>query len=123
ILEPADFEFLAIERASLNRTAVVVRHELVLLVEATDSTFVWKCIGAWLVAGGDEIGRATVEWDTEHGARKARALNDRFKITGQNTLGLAQACHAHGLKILFEEGASGRGILRPQANCFAANVR
>src|SRR5215831_7356856 len=71
-----------------------IAHELVLLVEGTVSTFVWKCIGAWLVAGGDEIGRATVEWDTEHGARKARALNDRFKITGQNTLGLAQACHA-----------------------------
>ena len=34
ILKPADFKFLAIERAGLNSATVVVRHQLVLLVTA-----------------------------------------------------------------------------------------
>src|SRR5947209_6709105 len=44
ILEPADFKFLAIERAGLNSATVVVRHQLVLLVTAADPcALVWKC--------------------------------------------------------------------------------
>ena len=49
ILEPADFQLLAIERARLDGAAVVVRHELVLLVAtANPRTLVWKCVGARL---------------------------------------------------------------------------
>src|SRR5215813_1577266 len=41
ILEPANFKFLPVERAGLNGAAVVVRHEFVVLVAATDPrTFV-----------------------------------------------------------------------------------
>src|SRR5262249_41185667 len=36
IVEPADFEFLPIERASLDGAAVVVRNEFVLLVATTN---------------------------------------------------------------------------------------
>ena len=83
ILEPADFKFLAIERAGLDGAAVVVRHELVLLVAAADPrTFVWKCSGAGLVAGCDQVTRAAVERDMEFGIGKARARNDRLEIAG-----------------------------------------
>jgi hypothetical protein len=58
ILEPANFKFLAVERAGLNGTAVVVWHEFVVLVAATDlRIFVWKCIGAWPVAGRNQVRR------------------------------------------------------------------
>ena len=116
ILEPADFEFLAIERAGLDGAAVVVRHEFVVLVAAADPhPFVRKCNGAGLVAGSDQVTRPAVERDMEFGIGKARARNDRLEIAGQKSLGLAQTRDAHRLKILFEEGASGIGILRPQA--------
>src|SRR5262245_1893629 len=62
ILEPADFKFLAIERARLNSPTVVVRHELVLLVTAADPcALVWKCFRAGLVADCDQVGWAAVK--------------------------------------------------------------
>src|SRR5437660_1779047 len=83
ILEPANFKFLPVEGAGLNGAAVMVRHEFVVLVAATDPrTFVWKCIGPWPVAGRDQVRRAAVERDMEFGIGKARALNYRLKITG-----------------------------------------
>ena len=124
ILEPADFEFLTVERAGLDGAAVVVRHELVVLVAATDAhPFVRKCNGAGLVAGSDQITRPAVERDMEFGTGKARARNNRLEIAGQKSLGLAQARDANGLKVLFEEGASGIRILRPQVHGLAADVR
>jgi hypothetical protein len=83
ILEPADFKFLAIERAGFDGATVVVWHELVLLVAAANScALIWKCIRADLVAGRDQVGRAAVERDMEFGIGKARALNDRLEIPG-----------------------------------------
>ena len=74
-----------------------------------------NAIGAGLVAGSDQVTRPAVERDMEFGIGKARARNDRLEIAGQKSLDLAQTRDAHGLKILFEEGASGIRILRPQA--------
>ena len=83
ILEPADFKLLAIECAGLDSAAVVVWHELLLLVEPADPhTFVWKCHGARLMARGDQISRAAVKRDVEFAIGKARTLNDRLEITG-----------------------------------------
>jgi hypothetical protein len=114
ILEPADFKFLAIERAGLNSATVVVRHQLVLLVTAADPcALVWKCFRAGLVTDCDQVGWAAVKRNVEFGTRKARTLNDRLVVPGQETLCFAQTRDAYGLKILFEEGASGIGILRP----------
>src|SRR5919198_1948636 len=43
IPEPADFKLLAIERTGFDGAAVVIRHELVLLVAAADpGALVWK---------------------------------------------------------------------------------
>ena len=124
IPEPADFEFLSVERAGLDGTAVVVRHEFVVLGAAADPhTLVRKCNGAGLVAGSDQVPRPAVKRDREFGTGKARARNNRLKIAGQKSLGLAQTRDANGLKILFEEGASGIGILRPQVYGLAADVR
>jgi hypothetical protein len=53
---------------------------------------------------------------------KARALNDWLEITGEQSLNLAQTGNAHGSKVLFEEGASGVRILRPQPYGFAAGI-
>src|SRR6266516_5105785 len=124
IPEPADFKFLAIERARFDGAAVIVRHELVLLVTAPDPcALVWKCIRAGLAAGHDQVGRAAVEWDMEFRIWEARALNNRLIVPGQQTLCFAQTRDAHGLKILFEEGASGIQIRTPHTHGFAADVR
>src|SRR5262249_48752756 len=123
ILEPANFKSLPVERAGLNGTAVVVRHEFVVLVAPTDPrTFVWKCIGAWPVAGRNQVRRAAVERDIEFGIGKARALNNRLEITGKKSLHLTQTRDAHGLKILLEEGASSVRVLRLQVYGFAADA-
>src|SRR5262245_33962238 len=123
ILKPADFKFLAIEDAGLNGAAVVVWHELVVLVATTDRrTFVWKCIGAWPLAGRDQVRRAAIEWDMEFGIGKARALNNRLEITGKKSLAFAQTRYAHWLKILLEEDASSVRVLRMQVYSFAADV-
>jgi hypothetical protein len=114
IPEPADFESLTVERAGLDRTAVVIRHQSVILGAATDPhTLVRKYNGAGLVPRSDQVPRSTVERDWEFGAGKARARNNWLKIAGQKSLGLAQARDANGLKILLEEDASGICILRP----------
>src|SRR5262249_27286327 len=115
ILDPANFKFLAIQRAGPDGAAVVVRHELMFLVEATDPrTFIWKCIGAGLVAGRHQVGRAAVKRHEKFRTGKARALNDRLVVAGQETLCFSETGDAHRLKILLEESASGRRILRPQ---------
>src|SRR5262249_4436533 len=95
ILEPTDLEPLTIERARLDRAAVVVRHGLVPFIEATDLTVVWKSNGAEFLAGGDEIRRAAIEREMKYARGESRALNDRFEITCQQTLGFAQSRDAH----------------------------
>src|SRR5262245_3653588 len=123
ILEPTNFKFLPVEHAGLNGAAVVVRHEFVVLVAATDPcTFVWKCIGAWPVAGRDQIRRSAVERDMEFGIGEARALNNRLEITRKKSLDFTQTRDAHGLKILLKEGASNVRVLRLQVYGFAADV-
>src|SRR5262245_64463734 len=108
ILEPADFELLAIERPGLNSATVMVRHELVVFVTAADPcALVWKCLRAGLVAECDQVGWAAVNRHGEFGTRKARTLNDRLVVPGQETLCFAETRNAHRLKTLFEEGAGG----------------
>src|SRR4030095_16229685 len=107
----------------LEGAAVVVRHELVVLVAATDApTFVRKCHGAGLVAGRDQITRPAVERDMKFRRRKARARNNRLEIAGQKSLGLAQTPDAQGLKVLLEEGRRGFRILRTEVRGLAADV-
>jgi hypothetical protein len=84
--------------------------------------FVRKCDDAGFVAGCDQITRPAVDRDVEFGTRKARARNYRLEIAGHKSFPLAQASDANGLKILFEEGARGMGILWPQADGIAADV-
>src|SRR5262249_37428435 len=123
IFEPADFKFLPIERAGLDGAAVVIRHELVLLIAAADpDPFVRKCNCAGFVAGRDQIMRPAVDRDVEFGTGKARACDNRFEIAGHKSFPLAQARNPNGLKVLFEEGASGISIPRPQAEGIAADI-
>src|SRR6516164_9793826 len=123
ILEPADFKFLAVERAGLDGAAVVIRHELAFSIEPADPpTLVWKGSGTRLPAAGDQVARAAVDRDMKFRTGKARALNHRLEITGQQSRGLTQARDAHGLKIFFEEGASGICIPRPHVRSDAAQV-
>ena len=123
ILEPADLEFLPVERAGLDGAAIVIRHELVVPVTATDPRpFVRKCNGAGVVAGGDQITRPAVDRDVEFRTGKARARDHRLEIAGQQPLALAQARDANGLKVPFEEGARGIRILRLQLDGVAADV-
>src|SRR5262249_60325096 len=78
ILKPADFKFLAIERAGLNSATVVVRHQLVLLVTAADPGALFgKCFRAGLVTACDQIGWAAVKRKREIGTREAGSVNYR----------------------------------------------
>src|SRR5262249_19872778 len=108
----------------LDGAAVVVRHEVVVLVAAADArALVRKCRGAGLVAGRDQITRPAGERDMKFRGWKARARTNRLEKAGQKSLGLAQTSDAQGLKVLLEEGARGFRILRPQVGGLAADVR
>src|SRR5215831_15081184 len=123
-LDPADFQFLSVERAGLYGGAVVVGHELVVLVAATDPhPFVRECNGSGLVPGSEEILRPAIKRDMELGTRKPRALDNRLEVTGQKSLALAQPRDAYGPKIPFEEGARGIRILWPQFDGVTAHVQ
>src|SRR5262245_45824782 len=123
ILKPADLEILPVERAGLDGAAVVVRHQLVVAVAATDPrALVRECDRAGLVAVGDQTAWPTVERDGEFGAGKARACDDRLEIAGQKSLDLAQPRDANRLKILLEEGARGISILRLQVCGLVADI-
>src|SRR6266566_7677842 len=81
ILEPADFKFLPIKSARLDRAAVVVWRELALPVEATNPCpLIGKRIGPRFTASYDQVTRTAVDWDVEFRIGKARALNDRLEI-------------------------------------------
>src|SRR5262245_58605812 len=123
ILDPADFEFLPIERVGLDGAAVVIRHDFVVPVAATDPhPFVRKCNGAGFVAGRDQIMRPAVDWDMEFGTWKVRSRNNRLEIAGQKSFLLTQARDANGLEIVFEESASGICIPWPQVYGVTADV-
>src|SRR5262249_33215902 len=96
--------------------SIAPRHQLVLLVKAADAcALVWKRFRAGLVTDCDQVGWAAVKRNVEFGTRKARTLNDRLVVPGAETLCFAQTRDAHGLKIMFEKGASGIRMLRPEA--------
>src|SRR5262249_34468510 len=93
ILQPADFEFLPIERAGLDRGAIVVGHELVVLVAAADAhAFIWKCNRGYLEmqprlvcsrrrgdhAAGGRAGHGIRGWESASPLRRAR--NNRSTI-------------------------------------------
>src|ERR1700730_3821945 len=62
ILEPADFKLLAVKRARLAGAAVVVRHQLVVLVAPPNQrALVWNRVRSEPVAGNNEVTRAPVE--------------------------------------------------------------
>src|SRR5262249_14558094 len=83
ILQPAEFKFLPVKRACLDRAAVVVWYDLALSVEATNARpLVGKRIGPRLLTSYDQVMRAAVDWDVEFRTGKARASHDRLEITG-----------------------------------------
>src|SRR6478609_3164031 len=124
ILDPADLELLAVECAGLDGAAVVIRHEIVVLGAAADAPALVRKRGrTLLVALGDQVARPAINRHRKFRTGKARAGDDRFVITGHQTLALAQAGDAHGLKVLLEEGARGSGILRLERERLAADIR
>src|SRR4051794_31255332 len=124
ILDPADLELLAVECAGLDGAAVMIRHDLVVLGAAADAPALVRKRGrTLLVALGDQVARPAVDRHRKFRSGKARAGDDRFVITGHQTLALAQAGDAHGLKVLLEEGARGSGILRLERERLAADIR
>src|SRR5262249_9524515 len=81
--EPADFELLSIKRARLDGAAIVVGHDLAVLVAAPDQrALVGKVAGTWLVAGSHKIMRTPVEGHVKFRIGKTRALDDRLVIAG-----------------------------------------
>src|SRR5262249_36284361 len=106
IPEPADFELLSIERARLDGAAIVVGHDLAVLVAAPDQRpLVGEVAGPRLVAGSGKIMRSPVEGDVKFGIGKARALDDRLVIAGQKALRFAETGDLHRAKIVLEEAA------------------
>src|SRR5262249_17813440 len=115
IPEPADFELLSVERACLDGAAIVVRHDLAVLVAAPDQrALVGKGGRTRRVAGSHEIMWTSVERDVKFRIGKARALDDRLVITGQKALRFAEPRDLHRAKIILEEAARGLLVGRPR---------
>jgi len=99
--------------------AVVIRHELVLLVEPSDlHAFIGKWLGAGAVARGNEVVRTAVKRHVEFRTGKARALDDRLEISRHESLRLARRAMRTGRKFCSKKGAR-----QPRVAGFAAAVR
>ena len=116
IPDPADLQLLAIERAGLDGGAVVIGHQLVLLVAAIDGGPVGHlAVRPDRPAVDQQIGRAPIERDVEFRAGKARAVDHRLVIAGEQAPALADAGDRDRTEILLEEGLRLR-IASPAAN-------
>src|SRR5262249_18319853 len=115
IPDPADFELLSIERACLDGAAIVVRHDLAVFVAAPDQrALVGKGAGTRRVAGGYKIMRTPVERHVKFRIGKARALDDRLVVAGQEPLRFAETADLYRPKIVLEEAARGPLVGRPR---------
>ena len=113
IPEPADFELLAVERARFDGAAIVIGHDLAVLVAASDlRALVGKGVGAGLVAGRHQVARPPIKRDVEFRVWKARTLDDGLIVPGQKSLRFAEPRDAHRTKIFLEEGAGSLGGCR-----------
>src|SRR5262249_381596 len=113
--EVADLKLLAVERSVLDRQPIVIRLELLLVVEPADGTAVGKdkaCLLLTLVlildrllTLDDEIGRPPVERKMELRIGHARAVDDRLVGAGQEPAVFAKLGDPHRTEVILEEGA------------------
>src|SRR5262249_32675104 len=114
----------SVERAILNLAAVVVGHNLAAPDATTDEHALgWKRIAKLAPAGGYEIRRPAVKRRGEFAGGDAWAGNDRFVISGEGSVAIAQAVDADRPKMVFKKfpGAffiQWNGFARVFANVF-----
>jgi hypothetical protein len=88
ILDPTNFEMLAIERAILDFAAVVVGHERAVGQPARGTAAVGKALTLLIARRWDEIARPPVDRHGELAGRKPRAVDDRLIVAGQESGGV-----------------------------------
>ena len=122
IVQIADFQMPAVERAVLDLTAIVIRHDLAAAqAPADEHALAGKRIAEPAAAGSNQIGRPAIERRRELAGRHPRSGDDRLVITGEKTGGVAQPVDPNRAKIILEElpGAvlvERNGIARAGAN-------
>ncbi len=99
---PANLEVLAVERAVLDRAAVVIGNELAVrhAAECLARVGERRAVGE---AGRGEIGRPAIERHREFPRRETRAVDDRLVIAGEEARRFAELADAHRNEIGFEE--------------------
>ncbi len=104
IVQIADFQMPAVERAILDLAAIVVGHDLAAADAAADeNAFARKRVAELAPAGGDEIGRPAIKRRGKFAGRHARAGDDRLVIAGEKTVGIAELVDANRPEIILEE--------------------
>ena len=83
----------------------MIRHYLLVEVEPAHGSTVRDTHGCGLLTIDQEIARAAVEGPVEFGIWKARTVDDRFVITGEEASRFPQPGDPHWSEILFKEFA------------------
>ncbi len=105
VVQVADLQMPAVERAVLDLGAGVIGHDLAPPDAAADeNAFARKGVLAKPApAGHDEIGRPAVQRRRELAGRNARAGEDGFVIAGEKALGVAQSVDTDRPEMILEK--------------------
>jgi hypothetical protein len=123
IVQIADFQMPAVERAVLDLPAVVIGYDFAAPEAAADkNALAGKCVAKPAAAGNDQIGRTAIERRGELTGRHARSGDDRFVIAGQETVSIAEPVDADRAKIFLEEFAGALFVERNSVPRAFANL-
>src|SRR5262249_1577461 len=87
----------------LDREAIIIRHDLLVGVEPAHGSTVRDTHGRGLLAVDQEIAGTAIEGPVEFRIWKARTVDDRFVITGEEASRFPQLRDPHWSEILFKE--------------------
>src|SRR5271163_397128 len=93
-----------VERAVLDRGAVIIRHELAAADAPADlDAFAWKRVAEFALPGDGEVGRTAIERRRELAGGHPRTLDDRLVISGEKAVRIAKLANAQRPEIVFEK--------------------
>ena len=123
VVQIADFQMPAIERAVLDLAAIVIGHDLAAADAAADfDALARESVAELAPAGDDEIGRPAIKRRRELAGRHPRAFDDRLVIAGEKALGVAEPVDAQRPEIVLEEFLRAVVIERDGRKGPAANI-
>src|SRR5205085_6306677 len=110
VLQPGNLQSAARDLAVLDLTAVVIGHELAAADLAIGRALVGQADRILLVAAHEQVRGPAIDRDVVDVGLRARSLQHRLVIAGDETVGLAEARYPQRRKILLEEGF-GAGVV------------